>query len=561
MRFPTGARSSSRDALKAAALKRTLLLRTTNRGVDRRHVLIAWAALLGVHALGMLVPVMDVDAAQYASMSAQMLREGNWLQVFDREVPYLDKPPLLFWLSACSLKVFGQSAWAYKLPSVLFALAGCWGVFKFVRLHHDGRTAHVAAWMYGSTVATLQMTNDIRCDTLLTANVVLATWATMAWLGQRQLKHLLLAALFIGSAMLAKGPIGAVVPGLAVGGHLAITGQWRALRDRRMLLVPLIICALLAPMCYGLYVQHGVHGLRFFFWEQSFGRITGSNRWHDDSTGFFFLHTLLWVAAPWTLFIVVGILTEFFGVVRRKARHPEYASLCGAVLTLIALSFSHYKLPHYLFVLIPFASVIGARALLRNHARVLDLVQLLLAMLLSGLALWLSVVAFPGGGAPWAIALGLLSVVALIAYIRSREYARALWPTSIITIGAALVINGHFYPTLLRYQAGAQVGNKVRELGIAQNDLRNLATLSRALDFHAGYRVEWLRDIREAGESIRPGRYVYCNAEGRAALISAGHPPLQEWSFRAFPVQVVTLDFLLPERRPSVVGTHYLLRY
>ncbi|QQR85178.1 MAG: glycosyltransferase family 39 protein [Flavobacteriales bacterium] len=529
--------------------------------MDRRRVLIAWAGLLVVHALGVLVPVMDVDAAQYASMSAQMLREGNWLQVFDREVSYLDKPPLVFWLSACSIHLFGQVAWAYKLPSVLFAFAGCWGVFKFTRLHHDGRTAHLAALMYGSSVALLQMTNDVRCDTLLTANVILATWAGMAWLGQRQLKHLLLGALFIGLAMLAKGPIGAVVPGLAIGGHLAITGQWRALSDARLLLVPLVIGAMLAPMCYALYLQHGWQGVQFFFWEQSFGRITGSNRWHDDSTGFFFLHTLVWVAAPWTLFIVYGTVKELFGVVRRKSRVPEYASLCGAVLTLTALSFSHYKLPHYLFVLMPFACVIGARTLVGRHARIFDLLQLLLALLTFGLGSWLALVAFPNSGTPWAVAAGLCCIVALVVYARSREHARALWPTFIITIGAALVINGHFYPTLLRYQAGTQVGDKVRELGVAQADLRNFATLSRALDFHAGYRVEWLRDIREASESIRPGRYVYCNDEGREALIRAGHPPLQEWSFPAFPVQVVTIDFLLPARRPSVVGTHYLLRY
>lgn len=504
---------------------------------------------------------MDVDAAQYASMSAQMLREGNWIRVFDREVSYLDKPPLLFWLSACSLKLFGHSALAYKLPSALFAFAGCWGVFKFTRLHHDLRTAHIAALVYGSTVAMLQMTNDVRCDTLLTANVILATWAAMAWLARRQLRHLLLTALFIGLAMLSKGPIGAVVPGLAVGGHLAITGQWRALRDRRLFVVPLTIGLLLAPMCYGLYQQHGAHGLRFYFWEQSFGRITGSNRWHDDSTGFFFVHTLLWVAAPWTLFIVLGIVKESFGVLRRKSRLPEYASLCGCVLVLFALSFSHYKLPHYLFVLMPFASVIGARMLIGQHPRVLDLVQLLLVLMVAVLTFWLSLAAFPAGGTPWAVGVGLLAVAGTIMYVRSREHARALWPTFIVTIGAVLVINGHFYPTLLGFQAGAQVGNTVRQLGVAQADLRNFATLSRALDFHAGYRVEWLRDIREASASIRPGRYIYCNDEGRRALMSAGHTPLQEWSFQAFPVQVITVDFLLPERRPSVLGTHYLLRY
>lgn len=529
--------------------------------MDRRHVLIAWSALLLAYTLGACVPVMDVDAAQYASMSAQMAREGNWLQVFDREVSYLDKPPLLFWLSAFSLKFFGLQPWAYKLPSILFALAGCWGVFKFARLHHDARTAHTAALVYGSSVAMLQMTNDVRCDTLLTSNVILAIWAGMAWLKERHTLHLLLVGVFAGLAMLAKGPIGFAVPALAIGGHVAITGQWRALRDARILCVPVIIWVLLLPMCIGLYRQHGLHGISFYFWEQSFGRITGSNRWRDDSTGYFFLHTFLWVALPWTLFALRGLLTGVVGIVRRKHLLPEYASICGVILTVIALSLSHYKLPHYLFVIMPLVAVITARAICGAHARVLALVQFGIALLIAVAALWLAFVSLPVAIPVWALALIACIALAAVAYARIVDWSRAFWPTQIVAIGVALVLNGQAYPALLKYQAGSEVGNKVRELGIEEGDLMNLATLSRALDFHAGHTVPWLRNISEADAAMRPGLYIYCNSEGRDALLRAGHPAAQEWTFRAYPVQVLTLDFLLPERRANLVKTNYLLRF
>ncbi|MFZ1686897.1 MAG: glycosyltransferase family 39 protein [Flavobacteriales bacterium] len=529
--------------------------------MDRRHVLIAWSALLVTYALGACVPVMDVDAAQYASMSAQMARDGHWLQLFDRDLPYLDKPPLLFWLSAASVKLFGVLPWAYKLPSILFALAGCWGVFKFTRLHYDTRTAHTAALVYGSSVAMLQMTNDVRCDTLLTSNVILAIWAGMAWLKDRRTLHLLLAAVFIALAMLAKGPIGLAVPALALGGHVAITGQWRALRDARLLLVPLSVGLLLLPMCFGLYRQHGAHGISFYFWEQSFGRITGSNRWRDDSSGLFFLHTFLWVALPWTLFALFGLVTGLLGIFRRKRALREYASICGVVLTVIALSFSHYKLPHYLFVIMPLVAVVVARALTTAHARLLALVQLAVAALIGALALWLAFVSLPATLPVWAFVLVASVVPAAIAYARSSDWARGFWPTQIVAISAALLLNGQIYPSLLKYQAGSEVGNKVRELGIPQADLMNLATLSRALDFHAGYSVPWLRDVREANAAIRPGLYIYCDSEGRDALLRAGHPALQEWTFPAYPVQVLTLDFLRPERQATVVKTNYLLRF
>lgn len=526
--------------------------------MDRRLVLIAWSALLLAYALGACVPVMDVDAAQYASMSAQMVREGNWLQVFDRDASYLDKPPLLFWLSALSLKVFGLEPWAYKLPSILFALAGCWGVFKFARLHRDARTAHTAALVFGSSVAMLQMTNDVRCDTLLTSNVILGLWAGMAWLNGRRTHHLLLAALFIGLAMLAKGPIGLVVPALALGGHVAITGQWRALRDPRLLFVPVILAVFLLPMCIGLYQQHGADGLRFYFWDQSFGRITGSNRWQDDSTGFFFLHTFLWVALPWTLFALTGL----FSVILRRGRSlPEYASISGVVLTVIALSFSHYKLPHYLFVVMPLASVIAAHALGNTHARVLDLFQFAIVLCIGGGALWLSLKSFPIDNPIWPYALIACFLLAIVVYARSTSASRALWPSLIVSIGTALVINGHFYPALLKFQSGSQVGIKVRELKIHKDDLANLATMSRALDFHAGYSVHWLRDIGEAHAAMRQGLYIYCNEEGRAALLNDGQTPTETWIFPAYPVQVLTTDFLVPERRGALVRTHYLLKF
>jgi hypothetical protein len=330
------------------------------------------------------------------------------------------------------------------------------------------------------------------------------------------------------------------------------------LRDARLLFVPVILALLLLPMCLGLYQQHGIDGLRFYFWEQSFGRITGSNRWQDDSTGFFFLHTFLWVALPWTLFALVGL---FSGILRRGRSLPEYASITGVVLTVIALSFSHYKLPHYLFVVMPLASVIAARALCNAHARVLDLFQFVVVLCVGAGALWLSLKSFPIDVPIWPFVLLACMLLAVVFYARSSVASRALWPSLIIGIGTALVINGHFYPALLKFQAGSQVGNKVRELKIHKDDLANLATMSRALDFHAGFSVHWLRDISEAHAAMRPGLYIYCNEEGRAALLNDGHAPTETWIFPAFPVQVLTTDFLVPERRGALVRTHYLLKF
>ena len=63
-------------------------------------------ALLGVHLIGVFsIPLMDIDASQYASISREMLERNSFLQIYDLGKDYLDKPPMLFWLSALSMKI------------------------------------------------------------------------------------------------------------------------------------------------------------------------------------------------------------------------------------------------------------------------------------------------------------------------------------------------------------------------------------------------------------------------------------------------------------------------
>ncbi|MHA4801729.1 ArnT family glycosyltransferase, partial [Enterococcus faecium] len=69
-----------------------------------------------------MTPLMDVDASQYASISREMLERKSFLQIYDQGADYLDKPPLLFWLSAASMYVLGIHDWAYRLPSIIMLL-------------------------------------------------------------------------------------------------------------------------------------------------------------------------------------------------------------------------------------------------------------------------------------------------------------------------------------------------------------------------------------------------------------------------------------------------------
>ena len=80
--------------------------------------------IIGIFA----IPLMDIDASQYASISREMLERDSFLQIFDQGQNYLDKPPLLFWLSAFSMQILGVYDWVYRLPSLFVLLGGIYRI-------------------------------------------------------------------------------------------------------------------------------------------------------------------------------------------------------------------------------------------------------------------------------------------------------------------------------------------------------------------------------------------------------------------------------------------------
>lgn len=90
----------------------------------RRIVPILIGLLLLTRALGMAqVPLMDSTEARYGEIARKMAELNDWVTPwFDYGTPYWGKPPLAFWLTAISFKLFGVSEFAARLPHFLISL-------------------------------------------------------------------------------------------------------------------------------------------------------------------------------------------------------------------------------------------------------------------------------------------------------------------------------------------------------------------------------------------------------------------------------------------------------
>ena len=434
-----------------------------------------------VYFIGFGIDTMDVDAAQYASISREMLASGSYLQVFDHGKDYLDKPPFLFWISALSMKIFGINNFAYRFPSFLFSLLAVYATYKFSLLYYSKKIALLSAVLLACCQAFFLMNHDVRTDTILMGWVMFSIWQLAAWYKNNKLYHFIVACLAIAGGMMTKGPIALLVPAFCFGSHFILERRlFKMLFRWQYILGILIIALLLLPMCIGLYSQFdlhpekivndatGVSGLRFFFWTQSFGRITGESTWNNNHNIFFLFQNLLWAFLPWILFFIIAFYFEIKKIIQQKFKlspGQEWITTGGFILTYLALGSSKYQLPHYLFVALPLAAIITARFLykliyqqkypaLHKHLKWIHFILFILLWLILLIMLYCFNAPF------WIEITAALFAAGYFAlhfyYYHSPKYLLVI---CIFTIsGINLFLNGFLYPALLKYQMGSSVG-------------------------------------------------------------------------------------------------------
>lgn len=527
-----------------------------------------------VYFFNMFIDVMEVDAAQYAVISMEMSWTKSFLHVYEHGRDYLDKPPLLFWTTALSYMAFGISNFSYKLPSVLIILLGVYSTYRFARMHYTQEIARTAALILASTQALFLITNDVRTDSILLGLTMFSMWQMAAYLQTKKYVHLLLLAVGIAGAMMAKGPLILIILAAGFGSEFLFKKQWQNIFKFQWILLLIIVGMLLIPMCYGLYTQFDLHpektvyglegpsGLRFFFWTQSFGRITGENYWSDDSGYFFFTHSILWDFQPWIFFFIPALLirlkTVFSHLTKRLMFRGELISVSAFVLVFIALSLSHFKLPHYIFVLFPFAAILTANymhQLSEKMSHKLSKIHFGFMQLFWLICILMLTIIFPAKSIVLPIILVVLFVLSWRVFLALKlKQERILFPALIVAIGFNLMMSTHFYPNILSLQGSSQAGKYIKAHELV---VHTYAYESHSMHFYAERFIPAMntRQLLEA----KSGSLVYTSSKGYSEIMQRRGGILVK-KIPSHRATLITLPFLMKWSRKAQLDYEYLIR-
>lgn len=525
------------------------------------------------------IPLMEIDSVQYANISREMLVHKNFLQIFDQGKDYLDKPPLLFWISSISMYLFGINDFAFRLPSILMAIVAIYSTYKFTLLYYSKELALLASLILASSQAMFLITHDVRTDTMLMSWVILGIWQFAHWTKFKNWSSLIVAFVAVAFGMMTKGPIALMVPIFSFVPHLLIHKNFKLLFRWEYLIGLLIIIVLLIPMDLGLYQQFDLHpekemygrtgtsGLRFFYWTQSFGRITGESIWHENDHFTFLFENLIWGFLPWTLYFIVGLFSDFFKLIKNKLQidpNTEWISTPGFLITYCALGISHYQLPHYIYIVLPFISIITAKCVYNTNFQkdksifksVLNVINVFIYVLVLLLLIILLIIPFPSN-IYLSITLFISFAIILTYFIYSKKILipRLVQFALFCIIITNLFLSIFFYPKLLEFQLGNIVSKYITKKGINKNSFYLYHVYNeRSLDFYSNYSFQNIDNLAK----LKPFDYVLIDNKSiiNDSLKGFNHVQL----ISAFHVSTLNAKFLNPRTRDSALDYYYILQ-
>ncbi len=489
-------------------------------------------------ALGFVGP----DEPRYAWVARDMAETGDWVTPRLYGKPWFEKPVLYYWGAAVSFKVFGVSEAAARLPSAVSALLATLALAWLAWRLHGVETARWVLLLLPTTVGMIGFSHAAATDMPFSGMLTIAMVAAAVILRievkdvkeEKEVKDktVWLAVIgfgvFLGLAVLAKGPAAIVLCGGAVFFWALFTRRWR---DAFRLLHPVAIvtfCVTALPW-YLLCARRNPDFFRVFIIEHNFQRYLTPEFRHVQP--FWFYGPILFIALiPWILIALnAAVQLARSGQEAWDSRLKLFV-ICWGAFPLVFFSLSKSKLPGYILPAIPPLIFLSAHGLansfnwtkrrgMRDFAVIAMVpISLVLAIALSFHFTWKSSQPREFLLASGILVFATLNACILLAWAHKRD---------LLTIAAILncvlflgIVNHLFLPwidPILSPRVVAEKLERQRDISDRVVTFRLRRGFEYALNFYLG------RETAKWDAGVRLPAYAIVSADGIAELKSRGN--------------------------------------
>jgi len=175
-------------------------------------LLAGWGVPLLLAAWTGPVPLLEPSEARYAEIAREMLVSGDWITPRLNGHKHLHKPPLTYWITAVSMKLFGVNEWGARLPMLFSSLAVVALTFSLARSIFGRTSALLSAAALSSFIGFQVLSRMLATDAYLLLFVTAALFCAWQALLGRSGRWILAFWFCAGLGLLTKGPLGLLLP-------------------------------------------------------------------------------------------------------------------------------------------------------------------------------------------------------------------------------------------------------------------------------------------------------------------------------------------------------------
>ena len=321
----------------------------------RPTILVAVCGMLFFAFLG-IRDLWDIHEGMHAAIAQTMLLSGDWITpVFNGEA-FFDKPILFNWLNAISFQLFGFTEVAARLPA---ALAGLGCVILTWRLGctiYGERAGFLAGLILATTIEFMILSRVVQYDIPFTFFVTLSLFCFVHAVMDEDKQRLYFLGFYaaVALAVLTKGPIGLVLPGLVIAVYLVSTSRYTLLREMQLLPGIILFFAIVTP--WFVLMERANEGyLEYFILNQHLGNFLGGEGAmtpRHPEPFYYYLPVLLAGLLPWSALLPQSLIRAW----RRNQVGPDSMShflVIWVLAMFIICSAAVSKLSTYLLPVFP----------------------------------------------------------------------------------------------------------------------------------------------------------------------------------------------------------------
>lgn len=171
------------------------------------------------------VALFDWDEINFAEIAREMIVTKDYLNVQINFQPFWEKPPLFIWMQVLSMKLFGINEFAARFPNALGGILTLVILYEMGRKIYHSRLGMLWVLVYAGSILPFFYFKSGIIDPWFNLFIFIGVYFAAIFLAKHLKRNLniFLSGLFIGMAVLTKGPVALLICGLAAAAYLLLS--------------------------------------------------------------------------------------------------------------------------------------------------------------------------------------------------------------------------------------------------------------------------------------------------------------------------------------------------